>query len=355
MGGMTFFRESLSTLGTKVAMETSHQVDWLILTALPLEFKAVSSHLSNHRNVVHGKGTQYEVGEFPIGQHQLSIAIVECGAGNVAAAIEAERAISFFQPKNALFVGVAGAIKDAKLGDVVCATKIYQYESGKAADIFLTRPQVFQSAYPLVQASKAIAREARWKDRVILPDADRRLWGGAQRAALLGPMAAGEKVVASIRSPEYEFIRNSYNDAVAVEMEGYGFLHAGYANTTNCMVIRGISDVVEGKADADSSGSQPRSAAAAAGFAFELIALLGGESALHVSDSQWQRLERLAVSLYPLGPTQNEVWSRAGGDQATLQLGTVGMASWHYAFRLLRNGGGGRDITFDSLLSTFLG
>jgi adenosylhomocysteine nucleosidase len=169
---------------------------------------------------------------------------------------------------------------------------------------------------------------------------------------MLGPIAAGEKVVTSIRSPEYEFIRNSYNDAVAVEMEGYGFLHAGYSNTTNCLVIRGISDVVEGKADADSSGSQPRAAAAAAGFAFELIAF-GKERALHVSDSEWQRLEKLAVSLYPLGPAQNEVWSRAGGDQATLQMGTVGMASWHYAFRLLRNGGGGRGVSFKSLLATF--
>src|SRR6266478_702514 len=140
-----------------MAPELSQNVEWLILTALGLEFTGVRSHLNNLRRVIHPKGTQYEVGEFQNKQLQSSVAIVECGAGNVAAAIEAERAISFFQSKNALFVGVAGAIKDAKLGDVVCGTKVYQYESGKAADTFLTRPQVLQSAYPLVQACRAIA------------------------------------------------------------------------------------------------------------------------------------------------------------------------------------------------------
>jgi hypothetical protein len=137
-------------------------------------------------------------------------------------------------------------------------------------------------------------------------------------------------------------------------MEGYGVLNAAYANAANCLVIRGISDLIAGKADADSGGSQVRASAVAAGFAFELIAFLASQKESRPSDSDWQTLERVAVSLYPLGPTEMEVWSRAGGDLAALLPGVPGVASWHHALRLLRNGGGGPSISFGSLLSLFL-
>lgn len=328
---------------------STRPIDWVILTALGLEFKAVRAHLQRSKHVAHEKGTQYEIGEFPTVDRTLSVAVAECGAGNVGAAIEAERAISFFNCMNALFVGVAGGIKDVKLGDVVCGTRVYQYESGKAADTFLPRPQLFQSAYSLVQASRSVARNGQWQARVRLDD----VGPAVSSAALVGPIAAGEKVVSSLRSPEYEFIRSTYSDALAVEMEGYGFLSAGYANAANCMVIRGISDLVEGKAAADTGGSQVKGSAAAAGFAFELIELLASQDRASVSDSDWQDLEKLAVSLYPLGPTDTQVWSRAGGDQSALLLGVPGVASWHHAIRLIRNGGGGQDITFNSLVSLF--
>lgn len=56
-------------------------------------------------------------------------------------------------------------------------------------------------------------------------------------------------------------------------MEGSGFLRAGYANAqVAVLVVRGISDLVEGKSDADAHGSQSIAAAHAAAFAFELIA-----------------------------------------------------------------------------------
>jgi len=51
--------------------------------------------------------------------------------------------------------------------------------------------------------------------------------------------------------------------------------------------------------------------AAAAGPVFEWIAFLNGPEIALRSDSDWKRFEELAVRLYPPGPTENVIWSRA--------------------------------------------
>lgn len=58
-------------------------------------------------------------------------------------------------------------------------------------------------------------------------------------------------------------------------------------------------------------------------------------------------IERLLARLYPLGPTQNEIWSRAGGDVSRLSLAGSGIAQWHTALRRIAAGG---DLTLRALL-----
>jgi hypothetical protein len=64
----------------------------------------------------------------------------------------------------------------------------------------------------------------------------------------------------------------------------------------------------------------------------------------------WSILEGALVELYPFGPLDQEVWSRAGGDLSRLRFHPTGQAAWHAALRTLKLGGGGRRINFDSLL-----
>lgn len=64
----------------------------------------------------------------------------------------------------------------------------------------------------------------------------------------------------------------------------------------------------------------------------------------------WKALEEALVGLYPSGPRDQEVWSRAGGDLSRLAFQANGRAAWHAALRTLQQGGGGRNITFASLL-----
>ena len=324
----------------------------VVLTALTLERDAVLAHLQDVQEELHPRGTVYKVGKFCTVQGSWNVVVGQTGQGNPRAGIEAERAMSFFNPKYVFFIGVAGGLKDVRLGDVVAATKIYYYEMGKADDEYKPRPDFGEFAYALVQRAQAVASDGQWQKRILLRGEIPQTEGSPR--AFVAPIAAGEKVVASIASSHYEFLRRNYSDAIAVEMEGFGFLRAVYANyPVQALVLRGISDLVAKKEEADSSGSQPRAARKASAFAFEVLAGMsaGSTRAPVLPDETWKRLREIATELYPIGPQDRSIWERSGGDIASLLVGSTGRATWFTSLRELKLGGGGT-ITVGKLLAT---
>jgi nucleoside phosphorylase len=269
----------------------------VILTALPVEYLAVRSHLSDLQEEMHPQGTIYERGKFAANGQEWEVGVVETGAGNAGSAIEAERAIAYFKPDVLIFVGIAGGIKDVAIGDVVAATKVYGYESGKVGEQFSTRPAMGQSSYALMQRARSEARKEEWLQRLSSNLA-------TQPRVFVAPIAAGEKVVASKESELFKFLRASYNDAVAVEMEGFGFLSAAFAYPEiKAIVIRGISDLIEDKNDDSIDPEQVRQERAsyhASAFAFEILAKfdpsgnLNGETPTDQPELDESGLEKLA-------------------------------------------------------------
>jgi len=319
------------------------------MTALPLEYSAVRRHVEDVHLVNHQSGTLYEEGVFRTGTESFPVLLCQTGAGNTNAALETERSVEFFHPTHVLFVGVAGGLKDVGLGDVVAATKVYGYESGKAGEEFRPRPELGQSSYEMVQHARRVSRDATWAKRIL----------GCQNdkfTSFVGPMAAGEKVVASVSSSTYQLLKSTYGDALAVEMEGFGTLTAVHASkSVESLVVRGISDLIEGKAAADAAGSQQQAAANAAAFAFEVISSIASVNNREIGEDQfWGALEQLANQLYPKGPEDAAIWSRAGGDLSLLPFSTSPRGAWHNALRTLRLRGGGPAISRERLLKAML-
>jgi nucleoside phosphorylase len=247
----------------------------VIVTALDVETRAVLRHLGPWTEET-VEGTVLYKGVFA----DWSVAVVEVGPGNIGTAALASRAISHCKADMALFVGVAGGIKDVALGDVVVASKVYGYEGGKDTSTrFMPRPDMQHSAHALEQRARAICKRNLWRKRL-----DNSL-NAADPQLFVGPIAAGEKVVASTRSDTAKFLKKQCGDTLAVEMEGRGFLEAVHINAVLGTVIRGISDRLSGKAFADKAGWQRKAADAASAVAFEMLATLpstfppGGDAA----------------------------------------------------------------------------
>lgn len=322
----------------------------LIQTALSLEFSAVQSFLKNVQPVVHPETSSiYSKGTYITNNTNYEVLIVETGPGNIRAADETGRAIAFFKPDYLFFVGVAGGIKDVKLGDVVVSTKVIGYEMGKEDSTFKPRLDTVPASYLLEQIAKHLQRENKWVEKIT------ELNGNAPDA-YVQPIAAGEKVVVSNKSVVFSYLKQFCSEAVAVDMEGNGFLVAARPYHAHAIEVRGISDLIENKEEADASGSQPRAAIHAAAFTFAMIDQLSIQQHSYSFDLQSlefrNKLVDELVQLYPVGPEQDDIWKRAGGDISFLSNSSSRKSQWYNAIEKLAFGGGGKNISLTKLINT---
>jgi len=241
----------------------------VILTAIDVEYNAVKGFLQNYSEENHpSTGSIYGTGTF--GQ-SWNVKVVETEAGNQNAAIEAQRAIEYYKPEYVFFIGLAGGLKDVNIGDIVIASKVYGYESGKADEIYKPRLEFGQPTYKLKEIAKSLRKDDKWL-KELNNEISYQLGKDLNIKAHFKPIAAGEKVVSSTKSETYNFIIQNAGDSLAVEMEGIGFLKACYAyENINYILIRGISDLIDNKSKTDQEGSQELASLTAAAFAFEIL------------------------------------------------------------------------------------
>lgn len=232
----------------------------VILTALPVEYEAVKAELVCVRTFRHDSGTRFEEG-FLKGT-PWRIVIAEMGAGNESAAVIAERAAQMFQPRAVLFTGIAGSLKtDVLPGHVVVATRVHAYQGGRQTeDGLLARPESWEADHGLLQAARTALR----------PRLD---------TCHFKAVAAGDVVLDAADTQLRQWLKDKYNDAVAIEMEGAGVAHAAHLGGGRpVLIIRGISDRADGsKSSADADGFQRTAARHAAQATMSVLRVLADE------------------------------------------------------------------------------
>ena len=235
----------------------------LILTPLSLERDAVLLHLMNPQIQQEG-GRVYFTGQFD-GNHQIfQITVLEAGSKNTIVALAAEQAIQYAKPLMVVLTGIAGGVKDVAIGDVVVGNTAYGYDSGKETDSgFAYRPHVHHFSKPLLALAKIVEIVNQWRQISNPP---------VTGNVFYGPIASGDKVVASKGSEAYHRIKKHLNDTIALEMESAGFGEA-LSNHPHLLSIniRGISDLLDKKSEGDEGLRQRTAAANAAAFLFEMI------------------------------------------------------------------------------------
>ena len=297
--------------------------DVLIVTALGLEFSAVRKFITDTSNVQHPESnSQYVIGKFG----SLKIALIETGACNVKSSHETDRAILYFNPKYVFFVGIAGGIKDVSIRDLVIANKVIGYEIGKATETFKPRFDSVPSSYLLEQLAKKVARSK--------PISFTRVF--------IAPIAAGDKVIASTKTEIYDHLVKYCSDALAVEMEGIGFMEAARPYQVEAIVVRGISDLLNNKEITDGEGDQEIAAVNAASFTFEMLSELSPDQVLNIEDPDHRKIlvDKLNV-LYPKGPETDDIWKHAGGDVSIWSNEQSRKSQWFTAIDKLSKGGEG--------------
>jgi 8-oxo-dGTP diphosphatase len=251
----------------------------VILTALNLEYEAVRERLTGLRLHRHPAGTRFEVGR--LGGNGCRVALGLVGKGNHPAAVLAERAMAEFSPTAVIFVGVAGALwPNIQLGDVVVASQIYAYHGGTSKDDGLkARPRAWEIPHGPGQIAQHLARNGDWLHS--LPK------GSSAPRVHFGPIAAGEVVQDSAVSEQARWVRQHYNDALAIEMEAAGVAQAGHLNRAlPVVVVRGISDRADGsKTTSDGENWQPRAVVHAAAYAVALAQELVADGAADQSEA----------------------------------------------------------------------
>jgi len=153
----------------------------------------------------------------------------------------------------------------------VVANPVYAYHGATSEDDGTTaQPRSWELSHRAHQIAAHVERDADWA---------RQLPEGNEPRVHFGPVAAGETALHSGASDVRHWLREHYNDALAVEMEAAGVAQAGHLNDgLPAIMVRGISDFADDtKSATDGEGWQPRAVANAAAFAAALAASLATE------------------------------------------------------------------------------
>lgn len=227
--------------------------DFVIITALREELEALLDKLPSPQRLppIDEDVHVYYQANLPItfsngipGSYRLVLMSL-LGMARVQAASTTPDAIRRWHPRYILLVGIAGGIVEAhvKRGDVLIPDQIVDYEHQKLTnDGPQVRWDVHRADPRILEAAKHQGEN--WH-RLIK---ERRPQRGKSQC-LIGPMATGDKVVAT--KDVLEHLRGVWPKLIGIEMEAGGLASAAFqsAQQPGFLMIRGVSDLADENKD----------------------------------------------------------------------------------------------------------
>ncbi|HKR05314.1 MAG TPA: hypothetical protein VJY62_11835 [Bacteroidia bacterium] len=244
----------------------------VILTAMPLELLEVKKYLPK-TNKVRINDDDYHTCIYTTNDKCFQLYVITTGKYNIASSKETSDAIKNLKPDYLFYLGIAGKLKDVKIGDVVVADRVEYYEPGKVGkshDIRLFQG-VADKYLKRLAASIESEPSQNWQNNIKVKK--HKTFKGTP-VIKVGRVATGEKVFSEINTALYKKIRKSCSESLIVECEGGGFYHSCNEEKAKGLLIRGVSDELKDKSMAEEYNSQPYAAASAAAFLFEIINML---------------------------------------------------------------------------------
>ena len=201
----------------------------VILTAVETEYEKVRELIVNYKDT-ESTSVEEEIEEGYCYEHivvviegiKYKVVLSTTEQGNSEAATHTTHALIKYKPILIIFAGTCGAIKDAKIGDVVIATSVYDFTRGKEKDEFVSKPVSRDISGNMRSISKLLMRKVNRGD--VLKD----YFFELGYKVIQGPIASSQLIIADENATWRKVLEKNYADVVAVEMEGYGFYNAVY-------------------------------------------------------------------------------------------------------------------------------
>ena len=258
------------------------ECDVLIVTAVPIETQAILSLEYEWRELpVEGDSTKYRHANVNSNGQSVSIIHVQLPKmGMTSASTMITKAIMYFDPQYIIMPGIAAGVgKDVNIGDILVATEIWDYSSGKYEEIIEAgEKRVRLSPDPrFISIPKTVSDRLEFYDYTAVLKAIRNSYPSTAPSHELkihfGQMACGPAVVASEEIVNQQ-VKAHARKALGLDMESYGVYYAAQTTTisgTKAIVAKSVCDFADKNKD---DKNQEYAAYTSAQFAKYLIEII---------------------------------------------------------------------------------
>ncbi len=230
----------LDIIRSKEAESTSilnYDYDLAIVTAVKIEMESVHKIIECiEENKYSDDSTSYYTGSITVNEKNLKVVTANQNQmGMVAASNLCSKIINRFKPKYLAMVGIAAGKKDkGNYGDIIAATQIWDYSSGKFAlqgdsSVFLPEPHFVTLD---IDIRESLLQRFEIDLKTIMND-----WPGKriphELNLIVGSMACGPAVIQN-EDIVREYIDPHDRSVKGIDMESYGVLYTA----ENCQIPR---------------------------------------------------------------------------------------------------------------------